>query len=101
MAAWAPVSEAIGRSRSEKLELYLKVLYELLRDLLLLHTGSGGVRNEDIRRDLEPLAAKVEFAWLRKAVAKVDEILELVRRNIQKNIALDALVLELRPPSTN
>jgi DNA polymerase-3 subunit delta' len=101
MAAWATVSEAIGRSKSEKLELYLKVLYELLRDLLLLHTGSAEVRNQDIRRELEPLAAKVEFAWLRKAVAKVDEILELVRRNIQKNIALDALILELRSSSTN
>ena len=35
-ASWVPVGEAIGRSKSEKLELYLKVLYELLRDLLVL-----------------------------------------------------------------
>jgi len=96
LATWAPVSEAIGRSKSEKLELYLKVLYELLRDLLLLHSDGGEIRNPDIRRELEPLAARVEFAWLRKAVAKVDEILQLVRRNIQKNIALDALIVELR-----
>jgi DNA polymerase-3 subunit delta' len=95
-ASWAPVSDAIGRGRSEKLELYLKVLYELLRDLLLLSTGGGPIRNQDIRRELEPLAARVEFAWLRRAVAKVDEILQLVRRNIQKNIALDALIVELR-----
>lgn len=95
LSTWAPVSEAIGRSKSEKLELYLKVLYELLRDLLLLHSGSSEIRNPDIRRELEPLAARVEFAWLRKAVAKVDEILQLVRRNIQKNIALDALIVEL------
>ncbi|HKE22211.1 MAG TPA: AAA family ATPase [Bryobacteraceae bacterium] len=95
-ASWAPVSETVGRSKSEKLELYLKVLYELLRDLLLLHAGSGEIRNQDIRRELEPLAARVEFAWLRKAVAQVDEILELVRRNIQKTIALDALIVELR-----
>jgi DNA polymerase-3 subunit delta' len=95
-ASWAPVSETIGRSKSEKLELYLKVLYELLRDLLLLHAGSVEIRNQDIRRELEPLAARVEFAWLRKAVAQVDEILDLVRRNIQKTIALDALIVELR-----
>jgi len=94
--AWAPVSEAIGRSRSEKLELYLKVLYELLRDLLLLHSGGGEIRNQDIRRELDPLAARIEFAWLRRAVAKVDELLELIRRNIQKGIALDALIVELR-----
>ena len=40
-ATWVPIGEAIGRSKSEKLELYLKVLYELLRDILLLHEGSG------------------------------------------------------------
>jgi DNA polymerase-3 subunit delta' len=34
--AWIPYSEIIGRSKNEKLELYLKVLYELLRDLLIL-----------------------------------------------------------------
>lgn len=95
-ASWTPVSEAIGRSRSEKLEYYLKVLYDLLRDLLLLSNGGGEIRNQDIRRELEPLAAKVEFAWLRRAVSKVDEILQLVRRNIQKSIALDALIVELR-----
>jgi hypothetical protein len=30
------------------------------------------------------------------AVRQVDEIAELVRRNIQKNIALDALIAQLR-----
>jgi DNA polymerase III subunit delta' len=95
-ASWVPVSEAIGRSRSEKLDLYLKVLYELLRDLLLLSQGGGEIRNQDIRRELEPLAGKIEFAWLRKAVARVDEIARLIRRNIQKSIALDSLIVDLR-----
>ena len=95
-SAWAPVSEVIGRSKSEKLDLYLKVLYDLLRDLLLLHQGAGDIRNQDIRRDLEAVAASVPFAWIRRAVAKVDEIAELIRRNIQKGIALDALIVELR-----
>jgi DNA polymerase III subunit delta' len=95
-ASWVPVGEAIGRSKSEKLELYLKVLYELLRDLLLIHEGAGEIRNQDIRRDLEALAGKVQFAWIRKSVARVDEIAMLLRRNIQKTIALDALIVELR-----
>jgi DNA polymerase-3 subunit delta' len=94
--AWIPVSEALGRGKSEKLDLYLKVLYELLRDLLLLREGAGEIRNLDIRRDLESLAATVEFAWIRKAVGLVDEIAQLIRRNIQKTIALDALILQLR-----
>ena len=94
--AWVPVSEAIGRSKSEKLDLYLKVLYELLRDLLILQQSGGEIRNQDIRRELEPLAARLPFGWIRKAVARVDEIAELIRRNIQKVIALDALIAELR-----
>ena len=94
--AWIPVSEAIGRSKSEKLDLYLKVLYELLRDLMLLHEGAGEIRNLDIRGELEALAAAIQFAWIRKAVGLVDEIAQLIRRNIQKTIALDALILHLR-----
>jgi DNA polymerase-3 subunit delta' len=94
--AWIPVSEAMGRSKSEKLDLYLKVLYELLRDLLLLNERTGEIRNLDIRQELEALAATVEFAWIRKAVGLVDEIAQLIRRNIQKTIALDALILQLR-----
>ncbi len=95
-SAWLPVSETLGRSKSEKLDIYLKVLYELLRDVLILRMGAGEIRNQDIRRELESLAAKIEFAWIRKAVARVDEIAELIRRNIQKTIALDTLIMELR-----
>jgi DNA polymerase III subunit delta' len=94
--AWIPYSENIGRSKSEKLELYLKALYELLRDLLLLREGASEIRNEDLRRRLEPLGRTVSFDWIRAAVKKVDELVELLRRNIQKTIALDDLILELR-----
>src|SRR5579862_4976687 len=45
---WSPYSEAINRSKSEKLELYLKVLYDLLRDILVLRESAGAVRNEDM-----------------------------------------------------
>jgi len=95
-ANWVPVGEAIARSKSEKLELYLKVLYDLLRDLLVVMERGGEIRNQDIRRELESLAGRVQFAWIRKAVAQVDELVEFMRRNIQKSIALDALILELR-----
>jgi len=74
----------------------LKVLYELLRDLLLLHHGMSDIRNIDIRRELETLSGKIEFAWIRQAVKKVDDLVMLVRRNIQKTIALDAVIIDLR-----
>lgn len=95
-SAWLPVSEAIGRSKNEKLEFHLKVLYDLLRDILILREASGEIRNADVRRELEALAGKVDFRWIRKAVERVDEIAQLIRRNIQKTIALDALIMDLR-----
>jgi len=94
--AWVPYSETIGRSKSEKLELHLKVLYDLLHDVLLLRESGGAVRNQDLRAELEAVARRVSFGWIRSAVKKVDEVAELIRRNIQKSIALDALVLGLR-----
>jgi DNA polymerase-3 subunit delta' len=94
--AWLKHSEAIGRSRSEKLEPYLKALYALLRDVMLLRESAGAIQNSDMRRELEPVARAVSGVWIRSAVKKVDELVELLRRNIQKTIALDALILELR-----
>ena len=93
---WIPISETVGRSKSDKVDFYLKVLYDLLRDLLLLHEGNPAIRNQDIRRELAALASKVEFAWIRQAVIKVDEIAEFLRRNIQRTIAFDSLAIELR-----
>ena len=94
--SWIPYSEIIARSKNEKLDLYLKALYELLRDLLLLREGANAIRNQDARGKLEPLAGRVSFDWIRTAVKKADELAELLRRNIQKTIALDDLILELR-----
>jgi DNA polymerase III subunit delta' len=96
---WAKYAEAMAPRKLEKLDALLKILYVLLEDILLLAEGAGSggeIRNADIRRDLEALAVRVSFRWIRAAVARADELSELVRRNIQKTIALDALVVELR-----
>ncbi|HTM49720.1 MAG TPA: DNA polymerase III subunit [Bryobacteraceae bacterium] len=93
---WMKHSEAIARARSEKLELYLKVLYLLIRDLMILREGGSDLRNADLRPQLEPLARKVSFRWIGAAVRRTDELVELLRRNIQKTIALDAMILDLR-----
>lgn len=94
-AAWLPISESIGRSKNEKLEIYLKLLYELLRDLLLTGQGRGDIRNQDMKRELAALAPKFPAERIVAAVRKVDELVGLVRRNIQKIIALDDLILEI------
>ncbi len=94
--AWMKHSESIAARRTEKLESYLEVLYILLEDVLRLANGIGPLRNEDVRASLTPLAGRVTFEWLRAAVERVDEMARLVRRNIQKSIALDAFVTALR-----
>ncbi len=95
-AEWVKHAEAIAPRKGEKLELFLNILYVLLEDILLLAQHVGEIRNADIRRELEALAAHVSFDWIRAAVKKTDGLIDLVRRNIQKNIALDALIMELR-----
>jgi DNA polymerase-3 subunit delta' len=95
-AQWAKHSDAIGARRSEKLESYIKVLYLLLADVLTLQNGGGAVRNADIRGELESVARRVNFRWVEEAVRRADELVEQMRRNIQKGIALDALVVDLR-----
>jgi DNA polymerase-3 subunit delta' len=97
---WLKHSDSIAARRTEKLDSYLEVLYLLLEDVLRLANGFAGVGNSDIRADLETVAARVNFEWLRTAVSKVDELVELVRRNIQKSIALDAFAVALRSPSS-
>jgi DNA polymerase-3 subunit delta' len=95
-SVWAAQAEKVALARSEKLESYLKVLYLLLEDMLHLREGVGRVRNIDLRGPLGAMAQSVSFEWLRQAVLRTDELMSMLRRNIQKSIALDALVLELR-----
>jgi predicted metal-dependent hydrolase len=90
-------TEALGRSKQEKLELLLDALYGLLEDLLHLQEGTGAVANDDIRAELEPLAAQVDFAWLEAALERADGLEALGRRNIQKQIALEAFAVGLQP----
>lgn len=92
---WAKYAESIQASKAEKLEWYLDVLFVLLEDLLLLQHGWERLRNPDVRARLQKVAERVDFAWIRRAVAKTQDLEGLLRRNIQKGIALDALLLEL------
>ncbi|MGD0199868.1 MAG: AAA family ATPase [Bryobacteraceae bacterium] len=93
---WVLCAESAA-SRQEKLEALLRTLYGLLEDVLVLEQGASGIRNADIRERLAAIARRVDYSWIRRAVGKVDELADFVRRNIQKNIALDALIVELRP----
>ncbi len=93
---WAKFSETLSARKQEKLDLFLDMLYHLLDDVLLLSLRTGELRNEDLRNELEALAGRLSLQWIRAAVARCDELSLLVRRNIQKSIALDAFAISFR-----
>lgn len=93
---WLKHSDSIAARRSEKMESYIEVLYGLIEDVVRLANGVPSIRNEDLRRELETVAARVSFEWLRRAVERAGELVELARRNIQKQTALDAFAVALR-----
>lgn len=93
---WVGRSEAFNASRSEKLEIYLKLAYIMLRDILAVWHGNAPVTNRDIHSQISTIAKAVSFPWIERATLQIDELLVMVRRNIQKTAALDALVMNLR-----
>jgi DNA polymerase-3 subunit delta' len=97
-ATWVQNSESFSVKRSEKLDLYLKVALSLLEDILHVSSGRAPVRNRDIHDRLSNLSERVTFAWIERAVQYFDELVMMVRRNIQKTAALDAVIMNLRRP---
>lgn len=95
-SSWIKFSESISASKSEKLDEYLAVLSQLLEDVLLISNGLSARRNSDISTELAALSKSVSFSWIQLAFQKTNELSQLVRRNIQKSLALDALVVQLQ-----
>lgn len=98
-SSWVQQSESFSARRSEKLDFYLKLAYGLLEDLLHAAHGRPPVRNRDIEARISSIAERVTFAWIERAVRHFDELVVMVRRNIQKTAALDAVIINLRQPS--
>jgi len=95
-SAWVQHSESFGASKSEKLDAYLKPAYGLLEDILCVLYGRDAVKNRDVQARISEIAATVDLRWIERAVACFDELVLMVRRNIQKVAALDAMIINLR-----
>lgn len=89
-------TETLGRRAKEKLEALVEILQALLSDILRLRHGMGGIVNEDIASGLEKLAKKADFDWVVEASEGLEELDLYRRRNIQKQVALEALTIRLR-----
>jgi DNA polymerase III subunit delta' len=95
-ANWVQQSESFGARKSERLDLYLKLAYAVIEDVLRTWQGQRAIRNRDVERRIQAISQAVTFSWIEHAIRCLDELVQMVRRNIQKVPALDGLVVTLR-----
>ena len=90
-------TSAIGKDREIPFEEQLAVFYGLLSDLLELCSGiaSPQIRNPSLRKELEALAKKVDARWVMHALCGLDQLSAGSRRNLNRQLGLDALAAEL------
>jgi DNA polymerase-3 subunit delta' len=83
----------LAKQRELPFERVLDVFYGLLSDLLELSwTGSHErLRNSPLRKELEALAKLVDPNWVAAMVRGVDTLSSRLRRNINRQLGLDAL----------
>ncbi len=79
----------------EGFEFSLDVLYSLLIDLLHSKAGRVGqdLRHPDLEREISTLARQASWPWLERAVHTLDQIEGWQRRNVNRQLALDAWAL--------
>lgn len=93
---WLRVSEGSVSKKAERLEDYLEILISLLQDLLHLRANGPVLRHPEYRDSLAAMAPALDLGWIVKAAAGASRIDRLLRRNIQKTVALDDYLLELQ-----
>ena len=85
-----------GADGQIKTTALLRALSSILEDILLLQGGAPDrLRNVDIRPELQTFADTFDFAWLESAVRGLDAVQSGLRRNLLRNVSLDAFAAEL------
>jgi DNA polymerase-3 subunit delta' len=89
-----------GADGQVKTTALLRTIGLLLEDLLLLMAGTPElVRNVDLRSELEKFAAGVSFQWIEHASRGLDGVTSGMRRNLLRNLSLDAFAESLAEKS--
>jgi DNA polymerase III subunit delta' len=88
---------AIAKDRESSFEDQIAVFYGLLSDLLELTSGvkQPTLRNAPLVKELTALAKSVNVAWVMRAIAGFDELHAGARRNLNRQLGLDALAASL------
>ena len=94
-------TNALAKDRESSFEELYGVFYGLLCDLLELTSGvkSPLLRNPHLAKELDALARNVSSSWVTRAIAGLDELAAGARRNLNRQLGLDALAASLAPPA--
>jgi DNA polymerase-3 subunit delta' len=87
----------LAKDRESSFEDLLADFYGLLADLLELTAGlkAPQLRNPHLRKELESLALSVHSGWVMRAISGLDELASGARRNLNRQLGLDALAASL------
>ena len=93
------LTNAISKDREVSFEEQLSVFYSLLCDLLELSSGiaSPQLRNLPLRNDLDAIARQIDIRWVMRALRGLDQVAAGARRNLNRQLGLDAFAAELSP----
>lgn len=87
----------LAKQEKESFENILELLYSLFTDLLESSQGTLGnlPRNPDLVREVQTLGRSIDLQWVSRATQRLDLLASGLRRNISRQLALDALVASL------
>src|SRR6266849_1467712 len=90
---------ALAKDRESSFEEQISVFYGLLTDLLELTSAIKRpvLRNAPLAKQLEALGRLVDSRWVMRAIAGFDELYAGARRNLNRQLGLDALATSLAP----
>ncbi|PYU17587.1 MAG: hypothetical protein DMG29_00745 [Acidobacteria bacterium] len=85
------------KGQKESFENVLEVFYIVITDLLELAYGSTDrpLRNPALRQELGAVCKKIDLEWVAQAVDGLDELHGRLRRNINRQLGLDAVAISL------
>jgi DNA polymerase III subunit delta' len=92
-------TSALAKDRETSFESLISIYYGLLSDLLQLTSGLRTVtlRNAHMAKELEALARTVDSNWVQRAIASTDELSAGARRNLNRQLGMDAMAASLAP----
>ena len=94
-------TSALAKDKEFPFEEQLEVFYSLLSDLLELTSDvrEPALRNVPLAREIQAFAKSIDAAWVMRALNLLDELHAGARRNLNRQLGLDAMAATLASAS--